>query len=72
MSDDPAAALDRLLNGLIGIGLPVLFLAHPRTRRAVERFGLEHLLEQMLEDCGWDGGTEFLEIHRPALRAATD
>lgn len=38
---DTAPALERVLAGLAGIGMPVLFVAHPRTRAAMARFGLE-------------------------------
>ncbi|MFE4198063.1 non-hydrolyzing UDP-N-acetylglucosamine 2-epimerase [Paenarthrobacter sp. NPDC056912] len=37
---DSAQALERFLAGLAGINLPVLVAAHPRTRAAIERWGL--------------------------------
>lgn len=39
-----AEALIRVLAGLSRIDVPVLFLAHPHTRRAIEHFGLGTLL----------------------------
>lgn len=39
---DTRHALDRILSGLADIAVPVLFVAHPRTRAAMRRFGLEH------------------------------
>lgn len=38
---DSAAALARVLRGLQGLSMPVLFFVHPRTRAAIERFGLQ-------------------------------
>lgn len=38
---DSRPALERVLSGLAGITAPVLFVAHPRTRAAMRRFGLE-------------------------------
>jgi UDP-N-acetylglucosamine 2-epimerase (non-hydrolysing) len=62
---DTAEALDRVLRGLREIDAPVLFLAHPRTRAAIERFGLVDALDGMtvVESAGHD---EFLQL---ALRA---
>lgn len=45
---DSAAALRRVLEGLRDIGIPVVFPLHPRTRAAIERFGLQHLLDGMI------------------------
>jgi UDP-N-acetylglucosamine 2-epimerase (non-hydrolysing) len=42
---DTPEALTRVLQGLRDIDAEVVFLLHPRTRAAIERFGLEHLLE---------------------------
>lgn len=42
---DSADALARVLDGLTAIEAPVLFLAHPRTRAAIARFGLESHLD---------------------------
>ena len=33
-------ALESVIDGLAGLGMPVIFPAHPRTRQALERFGL--------------------------------
>lgn len=51
---DAEDALRRVLEGLHDIGLPVVFPMHPRTRAAVERFGLTPLLDglQVLEPVG--------------------
>lgn len=38
---DSASALARILRGLQGLSMPVVFFVHPRTRAAIERFGLE-------------------------------
>lgn len=44
---DTVEALTRVLSELNEIPLEVIFVAHPRTRAAIERFGLEHLIEGM-------------------------
>lgn len=44
---DTVEALTRVLSELNEIPLDVVFVAHPRTRAAIERFGLEHLTERM-------------------------
>lgn len=44
---DSEPALRRVLTGLHDIGLPVVLPMHPRTRAAVERFGLDELLDGM-------------------------
>jgi UDP-N-acetylglucosamine 2-epimerase (non-hydrolysing) len=45
---DTAEALARVLRGLSAISIPVLMLLHPRTRTAITRFGLEHLVRDIL------------------------
>lgn len=45
---DTRAALARVLESLAEIAVPVLLLAHPRTRAAAARFDLTHLLDRML------------------------
>lgn len=44
---DTEAALRRVLIELNEIPLPVIFVAHPRTRAAIDRFGLEDLTSEM-------------------------
>lgn len=58
---DTEEALTRVLCGLRDIPIPVLFLAHPRTRLAIERFQLWHLLEgiTIAESPGY---TDFLRL----------
>ncbi|WP_328914330.1 MULTISPECIES: non-hydrolyzing UDP-N-acetylglucosamine 2-epimerase [unclassified Streptomyces] len=46
-SDDPVR-LARLLEALGGLGVPVLFPVHPRTRRRIEEFGLGPAAEGLL------------------------
>jgi hypothetical protein len=64
-------ALERVLEGLAGIGIPVLFLAHPRTRHAAHRFGLTHLLAQ-LHTIESVGHTELLDLAHAAMPVAGD
>ncbi len=45
---DTREALARVLMGLVDIDAPVLLLAHPRTRAAITRFGLDRLLDRLL------------------------
>lgn len=45
---DTRESLARVLTGLGDIDAPVLLLAHPRTRAAIERFGLDGLLDRLL------------------------
>lgn len=58
---DTEPALRRVLTGLAGIRIPVLFLAHPRTRAAIERHRLDHLLDgiRVIESTTH---TEFLDL----------
>lgn len=58
---DTAAALERVLLGLACIDAPVLFLAHPRTRAAIARFGLTHLLDP-LTVIDSPGHADFLDL----------
>ncbi|AUG77218.1 UDP-N-acetylglucosamine 2-epimerase [Kitasatospora sp. MMS16-BH015] len=68
---DTAEALGAVLAGLGGLGHPVLFPMHPRTRAAVERFGLTHLLAglQVIEPVGY---AEFLGLARHAALLVSD
>lgn len=45
---DTREALSRVLNAIGDIDAPVLMLAHPRTRAAIDRFGLTPLLDRIL------------------------
>ncbi|WP_081736845.1 non-hydrolyzing UDP-N-acetylglucosamine 2-epimerase [Arthrobacter sp. MA-N2] len=44
---DTRDALERILLGLTEIVVPVLFIAHPRTRAAMRKFGLDHYAERL-------------------------
>lgn len=44
---DTPEALERVLAGLAAVEAPVLFVAHPRTRAAMQRFGLESYREKL-------------------------
>lgn len=58
---DTKSALLRVLRGLAGIDAPVVFAIHPRTRAAVERFGLRSLLEELIV-IDAPGHAEFLDL----------
>jgi UDP-N-acetylglucosamine 2-epimerase (non-hydrolysing) len=45
---DSSTALERVLQGLAAVDVPVVFLIHPRTRAAISRFKLDHLLQPLL------------------------
>ncbi|NYE96512.1 UDP-N-acetylglucosamine 2-epimerase (non-hydrolyzing) [Psychromicrobium silvestre] len=44
---DSKAALERVLSALATLPLPVLFVAHPRTKNAMRRYGLEHYAKSL-------------------------
>jgi len=68
---DTADALARALDGLADIDAPVLFLAHPRTRAAIERFGLSSRLDALTvaESVGHE---EFLALASAAALLVSD
>lgn len=68
---DTREALERVLTGLSGLPLPVLFLAHPRTRAAAIRFGLADLLAkvQTIESVGHH---ELLDLATAATLLVSD
>ncbi|MCM3781277.1 non-hydrolyzing UDP-N-acetylglucosamine 2-epimerase [Microbacterium hydrocarbonoxydans] len=68
---DTREALERVLRGLVNIGLPVLFLAHPRTRHAAQRFGLRYLLDQ-LHTIESVGHSELLDLAQAATLLVSD
>lgn len=68
---DTKDALERVLTGLVHIGLPVLFLAHPRTRHAAQRLGLGHLLKQ-LHTIESVGHSELLDLAQAATLLVSD
>ncbi|MFJ4223536.1 non-hydrolyzing UDP-N-acetylglucosamine 2-epimerase [Microbacterium sp. NPDC089695] len=68
---DTAEALDRVLRGLAAIPLPVRFVAHPRTRAAMRRFGLEHHTER-LTVVDSVAHHEFLRLARSARLLVSD
>jgi UDP-N-acetylglucosamine 2-epimerase (non-hydrolysing) len=58
---DTPQALRRVVEGLAGIEIPVLFLVHPRTRAAIARFGLDELLDDVIAVDSL-GHQEFLDL----------
>ncbi|MER5639260.1 UDP-N-acetylglucosamine 2-epimerase (non-hydrolyzing) [Kitasatospora sp. NPDC002227] len=68
---DTAEALGAVLAELAALGRPVLFPMHPRTRAAVERFGLTPLLAglRVTEPVGY---AEFLGLARHAALLVSD
>lgn len=68
---DTPAALCRVLDGLRGIEATVLFLMHPRTRAAIERFGLEERLDG-IQVFPSPGHAEFLALARDAALLVSD
>jgi len=40
--------LERMLEAVADVGIPVIFPMHPRTKKMVEQFGLEHLLKKLI------------------------
>lgn len=68
---DTAQALERVLQGLAKLNLPVVMLLHPRTRAAIDRFGLWHLTERMVI-AEAIGSTDFLALARQASLIISD
>lgn len=68
---DTRAALERVLVGLNGIDARVVFLLHPRTRAAVERFRLTHLLDG-LDVQPSPGHAEFLGLAQHSALLVSD
>lgn len=68
---DTPQALRRVLEGLAAIAAPVIFPIHPRTRAAIERFDLTHLLTRM-RITGPIGHQEFLSYARDARLLVSD
>ncbi|MBT2483980.1 MULTISPECIES: non-hydrolyzing UDP-N-acetylglucosamine 2-epimerase [unclassified Microbacterium] len=68
---DTEPALRRILEGLRHVDAPVLFLAHPRTRNAIERFGLTDLLWGLIVR-GAPASAEFLALARNASLLISD
>lgn len=68
---DSESALSRVLMGLAHIAAPVVFPMHPRTRAAIERFGLTHLLDgiEVIEPVGH---LDFLALARDARLLISD
>ncbi|AGW40524.1 UDP-N-acetylglucosamine 2-epimerase [Leifsonia xyli subsp. cynodontis DSM 46306] len=69
-TDDPEA-LENVLRALGELPLPVLFVPHPRTRGAIERFRLGHLLEGVTVLDPPDH-TDFLGLVRDAAVVVSD
>lgn len=68
---DTREALERVLVGLNGIDARIVFLLHPRTRAAAERFGLTHLLDS-LDVKPSPGHAEFLGLAQHAALLVSD
>lgn len=68
---DTPDALARVLGALVEIDAPVLLLAHPRTRAAIARFGLERLLDRLLVAESADH-SEFLTLASRAALLVSD
>jgi UDP-N-acetylglucosamine 2-epimerase (non-hydrolysing) len=68
---DTEGALRRVLDGLRGITVPVLFLVHPRTRAAIERFALTGLLDGLIVRES-PASAEFLALARRATLLVSD
>lgn len=68
---DTPEALARVLRELGEIGLPVVLVAHPRTRAAIERFGLESLAAplRIIESLTHD---QFLHVAAAATLLVSD
>lgn len=68
---DTRHALERILSGLADIAVPVLFVAHPRTRAAMRRFGLDHYADRLFV-VGSVPHHEFLRLARSASLLVSD
>jgi UDP-N-acetylglucosamine 2-epimerase (non-hydrolysing) len=68
---DSAPALARVLRGLHGLSMPVLFFVHPRTRAAIERFGLERETNGLILHPS-PASTDFLHVLSAAAVAVSD
>lgn len=68
---DTEPALRRILEGLRHVDAPVLFLVHPRTRNAIERFGLTDLLWGLIVR-GTPASAEFLALAKNASLLISD
>lgn len=68
---DHRDALERIVQALASIGLPVLLVAHPRTRAALDRFGLREPLHNitLVDSVGHD---EFLRLATGANLLVSD
>lgn len=68
---DTSEALRRVLEGLASCPIPVVFVAHPRTRAAISRFQLDSLTDDliMLDSVGH---SEFLAIAQSAALLVSD
>lgn len=68
---DSAPALARVLRGLLGLPMPVLFFLHPRTRAAIERFGLERETNGLIMHPS-PASADFLHVLSAATVAVSD
>ncbi len=68
-TDDPAV-MARLAAGLRALGLPVIFPAHPRTRKLLDQYGIDFGENvRQIEPVGY---LDMLTLQRSALRVVTD
>ncbi|SIR93759.1 non-hydrolyzing UDP-N-acetylglucosamine 2-epimerase [Microbacterium sp. RURRCA19A] len=68
---DSAPALARVLRGLQGLAMPVLFFVHPRTRAAIERFGLQRETNGLIMHPS-PGSADFLQVLSAATVVVSD
>ncbi|MFC8599428.1 non-hydrolyzing UDP-N-acetylglucosamine 2-epimerase [Isoptericola sp. NPDC057191] len=68
---DSPHALRRVMEGLAGIDAPVVLVLHPRTREALEQFGLLHLLDAVTA-VPPVGHEEFLQLAAHATLLVSD
>lgn len=68
---DSAPALARILRGLQGLAMPVLFFVHPRTRAAIERFGLQRETNGLILHAS-PASSDFLQVLSAATVAVSD
>lgn len=68
---DTKEALERILGALASLDLPVLFLAHPRTRHAARRFGLGDALDA-LHTIESVGHSELLDLAQASTLIVSD
>lgn len=68
---DSKSSLGRILTDLGRLSIPVVFAIHPRTRIAIERFGLTHLLNPLIVITP-PGHADFLGLAQSAALLVSD